>query len=92
MSQAENNVDISIIIVNYNVKEFLANCLTICKKSFRRPFYRNICVDNNSTDGSIPFLKKRFEDVNYIENNKNLGFGKANNQAIKQAKGNIHFC
>lgn len=44
-------------------------------------------VDNNSEDESVEFLKARFPDVHYIENSENLGFGKANNQAIKQAVG-----
>jgi len=87
MNQSENNVDISIIIVNYNVKEFLANCLQSVRKASEGLSTKIFVIDNDSTDGSIPFLKKRFEDVNYIENNKNVGFGKANNQGIKKAKG-----
>jgi len=80
--------DLTIIIVNYNVKEFLANCLKSVQKASVGLSTEIFVVDNASTDGSIPFLKKRFPDVSYIENKKNLGFGKANNQAIKQASGN----
>jgi len=87
MSQTDGTVDLSIIIVNYNVKEFLANCLQSVSKASKGISAEVFVVDNNSTDGSISFLKKRFGDVNYIENNVNVGFGKANNQAIKKAKG-----
>lgn len=82
-----DKADITIIIVNYNVKEFLANCLTSVKKASKGISTEIYVVDNASSDGSIPFLKERFPDVNYIENSENLGFGKANNQAIKQAEG-----
>jgi len=87
MSQTNGTVDLSVIIVNYNVKEFLANCLTSVKKASAGLSTEIFVVDNASTDGSIPFLKERFPNVTYIENEENLGFGKANNQAIKQATG-----
>lgn len=87
MSQADSAVDLSIIIVNYNVKEFLANCLTSVKKASASLSCEIFVVDNASSDGSIPFLKERFPNVKYIENEQNLGFGKANNQAISQATG-----
>ncbi len=81
------SVDISIIIVNYNVKEFAANLLSSLEKAkgdFRLEVF---VVDNASSDGSVSYLKRRYADVTYIENRENTGFGKANNQAIKQAKG-----
>jgi len=87
MSQTDSAVDLSIIIVNYNVKEFLANCLTSVKKASAGLTCEIFVVDNASSDGSIPFLKERFPNVKYIENEQNLGFGKANNQAISQATG-----
>ena len=64
MSQAEGTVDLSIIIVNYNVKEFLANCLTSVKKASIGLSTEILVVDNASTDGSIPFLKERFSGCN----------------------------
>ena len=82
------SVDLTVIIVNYNVKEFLANCLTSVKRASKGLSVEVFVVDNDSTDGSIPFLKKRFPEVIFIENDKNVGFGKANNQAIEQATGN----
>ncbi|MGF1671562.1 MAG: glycosyltransferase [Balneolaceae bacterium] len=79
--------DISIIIVNYNVKEFLANCLHSVKKASRNLETEVIVVDNASDDESMAYLKPRFKDVTFIENDENVGFGKANNQALKQVTG-----
>jgi len=87
MSKSGSQADVSIIIVNYNVKEFLASCLQSVKKATENLKAEIFVIDNNSSDGSIPFLKERFDDINYIENEENVGFGKANNQAIKQSKG-----
>ena len=78
---------ISVIIVNYNVKEFLANCLQSVRKASKEIETEIFVVDNNSSDGSIEFLKPLFPEVQFIENDENLGFGKANNQAIRLAKG-----
>lgn len=80
-------IDISIIIVNYNVKEYLASLLNSIKRSQGKYSLEIFVVDNASVDGSIPYLRKEFPDVHYIANTKNVGFGKANNQAIKKAKG-----
>lgn len=80
-------IELSVIIVNYNVKEFLANCLQSVQKASKSISTEIFVVDNNSSDSSISFLKPRFRDVTFIENDENLGFGKANNQAIKKASG-----
>ncbi len=83
----QEETDISVVIVNYNVKEFVANLLgslVKAKKDYRLQIF---VVDNASSDGSVTYLKNRFPDVTYIVNNKNAGFGKANNQAIRQAEG-----
>ena len=80
---------LSIIIVNYNVKYFLEQCLHSVLSSDINFEYEVLIVDNNSSDGSVDYLKSRFfqSNVNFIENEQNLGFAKANNCAIKQAKG-----
>ncbi len=80
-------IDISIIIVNYNVKEFLQNLLESIFKATQNFSTEIIVVDNASDDGSPEIIKKRFPQVILIENKENLGFGKANNQALKIAKG-----
>ncbi len=86
MNKSEQPI-LSVIIVNYNVKEFLANCLQSVKVASKGLDTECIVVDNASTDGSETFLKSRFPGVRYIFNEENLGFGKANNQAIREAKG-----
>ncbi len=83
----QNPVDISIVIVNYNVKEFLSNLLNAIKKAQHGLKLEVFVVDNASADDSVSYLKKQYPDAIYIENERNLGFGKANNQAISQANG-----
>ena len=78
---------ISIIIVNYNVKNFLEQCLysvQAATQGFETDVY---VVDNNSTDHSVEYLKPLFPEVNFIENKDNTGFAKANNQAFRICKG-----
>jgi GT2 family glycosyltransferase len=78
---------LSIIIVNYNVQYFLENCLSSVFKAADGISLEVIVVDNNSVDGSIRMLQEKFPQVKLIANKDNKGFSKANNQAIKQAKG-----
>lgn len=87
LSPADTLPDISLVIVNYNVKEFLANLLASVEKARGNLSLEIFVVDNNSSDGSIPYLRRRFPDVTYIENRDNVGFGRANNQAIELARG-----
>jgi len=75
-------VDLSIIIVNWNTRELLKQCLA----SIDYPA-EIIVVDNGSTDGSREMISDQWLMVKLIANNKNLGFAKANNQGIKIAKG-----
>ncbi len=78
---------LSIVIVNYNVKYFLEQCLLSAKKAIKGLEAEFFVVDNCSSDNSIAYLKSRFPFVNFIENVDNLGFAKANNQAIRLCKG-----
>lgn len=80
-------MDLSIIIVNYNVKEFLQNLIHSIHKAGRNLSYEIIVVDNASDDGSIELLKEKFPEVNLIANDANLGFSKANNIGLKNASG-----
>ncbi|MEX0680583.1 MAG: glycosyltransferase [Balneolales bacterium] len=80
-------IDISIVIVNYNVKEFVANLLDSIEKAQNNFNIEIFVVDNASSDGSESYLKRRYPKVNYIVNSENIGFGRANNQAIHQARG-----
>ncbi|MCX7875239.1 MAG: glycosyltransferase [Melioribacteraceae bacterium] len=79
--------DLSIIIVNYNVKEFVLNLLDSIRKAKDSLDLEIFVVDNNSTDGSVEAIKEKFPDVQLIQNKKNVGFGAANNQALKIATG-----
>jgi N-acetylglucosaminyl-diphospho-decaprenol L-rhamnosyltransferase len=106
---------LSVIIVNYNVKYFLEQCLysvekaigaiggeagaelgteagvgsggRLRAKSGARPAAEIIVVDNQSSDGSIAYLRPRFPRVQFIVNEENIGFSRANNQALKKAGG-----
>ena len=78
---------LSIIIVNYNVEHFLHQCLKSIEKAKQNIILEIIIVDNNSVDQSIKMLKKYFSYVKIIQNTQNVGFAKANNQAIKEARG-----
>ncbi|MDD4516627.1 glycosyltransferase family 2 protein [Massilibacteroides sp.] len=78
---------VSIVIVNYNVCFFLEQCLTSVQAATNGIDAEIFVVDNNSTDGSIDYLRPKFPDVSFIENADNPGFAKANNQALKQCQG-----
>jgi GT2 family glycosyltransferase len=78
---------LSIIIVNYNVKYFLEQCLDSVFLAIKNSAVEIFVVDNLSSDGSMEYLKLRFPNVIFIENQENVGFSKANNQAIAQARG-----
>lgn len=84
-----NRPDISIIIVNYRVKEYLSLLLDSIKKAQQNLAIEIIVVDNNSQDDSVEYLSLHHENANitFIENKKNEGFGKANNQGLKKASG-----
>ena len=80
-------MDISIIIVNYNTCELTRNCLNSIFKQTKNVQFEIIVSDNGSADNSVEMIKTEFPQVILIENKKNLGFGAANNQALKIAKG-----
>ena len=83
----KNRITISVIIVNYNVKEYLAQLLLSLERALQTISHEIIIVDNHSIDGSVQFLKDKNFKVRIIENDENLGFGRANNQALKICKG-----
>lgn len=80
-------IDLSIIIVNYNVKEFLLNLLQSIQNARGNLSLETIVVDNASDDGSVELVKEKYPDVNLIVNKTNVGFGAANNQALQIARG-----
>lgn len=81
-------IDLSIIIVNYNVKPFVLQCLdSIAKSDLGKYQIESIVVDNNSSDGSVAAIRDMFPSVGVIANTDNPGFAKANNQGMHIAKG-----
>lgn len=80
-------MELSIIIVNWNTKKLLSNCLDSIAKNIDGISKELFVVDNNSTDGSQIFIKENYSYVNLIENTENLGFSKANNIALRKAVG-----
>jgi GT2 family glycosyltransferase len=80
-------IDISIVIVNYNVKDFLYKCLTSVRNASQKLSVETIVVDNDSKDGSLEFLQPKFPEVQFIALKENIGFGRANNLGFEKAKG-----
>lgn len=88
---------LSVVIVNYNVKYFLEQCLCSVKKAIAYHGAAGsqglldqievLVVDNCSTDGSVDWLRPRFPFVQFIANTENVGFSRANNQALRQCRG-----
>jgi len=74
---------ISVVIVNYNVEFFLEQCLNSVTKAIEGIDGEVFVVDNNSLDNSVEMVKAKFPNVKCIENKQNVGFSKANNQAIE---------
>ncbi len=78
---------LSIVIVNYNVEFFLEQCLYSVRRSLQGIDGEVFVVDNNSVDGSLKMLAKKFPEVKVIANKENVGFSRANNQAIRISTG-----
>lgn len=75
--------DLAIIIVSWNTKKLIKDCLLSIKSSIHHTSYKVFVVDNNSSDGTVQMLRSEFNDINIIANKTNEGFAKANNEAIK---------
>ena len=80
-------MDVSIIIVNYNTRDLLYNCLASIYRQTKGVVFEIIVSDNGSTDNSVEMIKLEFPAVIIIENKANLGFGKANNFGAAIASG-----
>src|SRR5690606_13624678 len=81
-------LQLSVIIVNFNVKHFLEQCLHSVLKAAEGMATEVIVVDNNSSDNSIHYLLPKFPTVKFIANTENLGFAKACNEGLKASSGN----
>lgn len=80
-------MQLSVIILNYNVRYFLELCVLSVLKALENIDGEIIVVDNNSQDNSCSMMKLRFPNVKLIENKENVGFPKGNNIGVNQAKG-----
>lgn len=80
-------MDLSIVIVSYNTAELLKKCLESVKTAIKTLKTEVFVVDNNSQDETLHIIKQNFPQVGLIKNRENVGFSKANNQAIKKARG-----
>jgi GT2 family glycosyltransferase len=80
-------VDLSIIIVNWNTRELLVQCLQSIEDTVREVEFEVWVVDNGSSDGSVTMVEERFPDVHIIANTTNVGFVRANNQALALCRG-----
>lgn len=77
---------VSFVIVNWNTKDLLRDCLESIRKTVRLPFEIWV-VDNGSSDGSVRMVRERFPQAKLIQNSENLGFARANNLALKRISG-----
>lgn len=84
-------MEVTVILVNYNTKELIRECLRSVFEMSKSVKFEVFVVDNASTDGSIEMLEKEFPQVKLIKNSKNIGFGRANNIAIRQSRGKYIF-
>jgi GT2 family glycosyltransferase/lipopolysaccharide/colanic/teichoic acid biosynthesis glycosyltransferase len=80
-------LQLSVIIVNFNVREFLHHALVSLQKAMKGIRGEIIVVDNASDDGSVEMVRKRFPNVHLLVNKENVGFARANNLALKKARG-----
>jgi GT2 family glycosyltransferase len=85
--ESEEEQLVSIIVLNWNGKHLLGDCLDSIKAQ-TYPHIEIIVIDNGSVDGSIPYLEKNYTDVKLIVNESNLGFSRGMNIGFKEAKGN----
>lgn len=81
--------DLSVVIVNWNTRDLLLNCLNSLLQELSTLSHEVFVVDNGSTDGSVTMVREKFPAVIIIENGRNLGFARATNIALRRATG--HF-
>ncbi|MCK5554341.1 MAG: glycosyltransferase, partial [Deltaproteobacteria bacterium] len=84
---AELGPDLSVIIVNWNTKELLLNCLESFYRTVKGFTSEIFVVDNGSNDGSPDSVRRKFPEIELIQNQRNLGFARANNEALRRSKG-----
>jgi GT2 family glycosyltransferase len=81
------NIQVSVIIVNYNTCALTMDCIASVYDKTRRVSFEIIVVDNGSADGSVQTIREHYPGIKVIDAGANLGFGKANNKGASYAKG-----
>jgi hypothetical protein len=84
---SRDGIILSIVVLNYNVKDFLENQLQSLRRASEGLSVETFVVDNASVDDSVDMVRARFPDVRLIVNDQNLGFSKGNNQVLRQCRG-----
>lgn len=82
--------DLSIIIINWNTRDLLVRCLHAIEQTAGELDLEIIVVDNASSDDSVPVLRRQFPSVHLVANSSNVGFARANNQALRMARGRYY--
>ncbi len=85
-------IDLLVVVLNYNTKRVTQECLKSLSSCKRKINVKIVLVDNNSSDGSVSYLKPRFPDVLFLESKKNLGFAGGNNLALKRFYKEAKYC
>jgi N-acetylglucosaminyl-diphospho-decaprenol L-rhamnosyltransferase len=86
-TQNHGGVQLSIIIVNWRSVLYLKNCLASIYKAIKEVTFEVLVVDNGSFDGSAEFVRQEYPEIVFMQNDRNLGFAKANNTASLRARG-----
>lgn len=80
---------VSVVVVNWNTKDLLEDCIASVERHLADTPHEMIVVDNGSTDGSTALVTSRFPEARLVVNSENLGFGRANNQGMEIARGEL---
>lgn len=83
--------DMAVVVVNWNVKDLLRNCLESLRKAVRGLTIKVVVVDNASSDGSAEMVESLFPEVELVRNQTNVGFARANNQGLERYQKNSRF-
>ena len=82
-----SSIDVSIVIVNWNTRRLLLDCLASIYETIKDLRFEVFVVDNGSTDGSVAAVRQAYPHVKLIENAENRGFAAANNQGLRRMAG-----
>ncbi|PKK84134.1 MAG: glycosyltransferase family 2 protein [candidate division Zixibacteria bacterium HGW-Zixibacteria-1] len=84
---SSNNIEISVVLISYNGREFIDDCLRTTLESLESVTFEIIVIDNASSDGTVEIIENKFSQAKLIRNSANLGFAKAVNQGFDAARG-----